>query len=271
MPYLEQERAQLQEELQAAVAEQSALTAKLDTQHQTVIAGQAQVSSAQTQLAQRQAAVPPLQTAANEADNRVADLDQQILDASEPEQGIPPVEWRRRLTALKQQRGQAQAAASAAHARLSAGQAAVPQAQAAVQAAERQVRDASAVVVGTQTAITAVQARQEAIQQQIANVAKVNAEIDRDPINRQTVEQLAAELSVRVFELEDAHIQARLEQEDAEERLSGLIAQRDELTQRIADVTTRLPEAHARLEAALRELAQAEANVTAALEEGPLG
>jgi chromosome segregation ATPase len=69
--------------------------------------------------------------------------------------------------------------------------------------------------------------------------------------------------------LEDAHTQARLEQEDAEERLSNLIARRDDLTQRITDATTRLPDAQARLESALRKLAEAEAIVTAAFGEGP--
>ena len=170
---------------------------------------------------------------------------------------------------LSTQRTQAQTSASGAHNRLRAAQLAVSQAQAGVQAAERQVSEAKATVAITQTAIAGVQARQQAIQQQIAGIAKVNTEIDRDPITRPTVEQLAAELSTRVFELEDAHTQARLQQEDAEERLSGLIARRDDLTQRIADVTTRLPGAETRLGAALRELAEADANITAAFEEGP--
>jgi chromosome segregation ATPase len=153
---------------------------------------------------------------------------------------------------------------------LQAAQLAVSQAQAGVQAAERQVSEANATVAGTQTAIAGVQARQQAIQQQITGIANVTTEIDRDPITRPTVEQLAAELSARVFELEDAHTQARLEQEDAEERLSSLIARRDDLTQRVADATTRLPDAQAKLESALRTLAETEANVTAAFEEGPL-
>jgi chromosome segregation ATPase len=270
MPYLEQERIHLQAELQAAIAEESGLAARLATQQQAVTAAQAQVGAAQTGLAQRQAEVVTLEEATNEADSRVADLDQQILDASEPEPGVPPAEWRRLLAALRRQREQARAGAAATHARLDAGQAAVAQARAAVQAAERRVSDAQAAVVGTQTAVAEVRARQQALQQQIANIAQVNVEIDRDPIDRKTVEQLAAELSVRVFDLEDAYVQASLEQEDAEELLRGLIARRDDLTQRIADATTRLPDAQAKLESAQRELAEAEADITAVFEEGPL-
>lgn len=271
MPYLDQERTRLQGELQATVTEQSALTARLASQQQAVTAAQAQVGVAQTQLAQKQAEVPPLQAAVDEAESRVADLDQQILDASEPEPGIPPAEWRRRIAALKRLRDQARVAADAARARLNTAQAAVAQARIAVQTAERQVNEAQAVVAALQTAIAGIEIRRQTIQQQIADITKLNAEIDRDPINRHTVEQIAAELSIRVVELEDAQTQARLELEDAEEFLNGLIARRDDLTQRIADVTTRLPAAQAQLEAALRELAEAEANVTAAFEEGPLG
>ena len=283
MPYLEQERARLQAELQAAAAEQSALTTQLSTQQQAVTAAQIQVTAAQTQVALKQAEVPPLQASANVADRHVADIDRQIDAhvANEPERtievnGRPPRPnpawrtWNQHMQRLSTQRTQAQTSASAAHTRLLAAQLAVSQAQAAVQAAERQVSGAQATVAGTQTAIAGVQARQQALQQQIIGIATVNTEIDRDPVNRQTLEPIAAELSARVFDLEDAHTQARLEQEDAEELLSSLIARRNDLTQRIADVTTRLPDAQARLESALRTLAETEANVTAAFEEGPL-
>ncbi len=128
--------------------------------------------------------------------------------------------------------------------------------------------EAKATVAGTQTAIAGVQARQQAIQQQIDGIAKVNTEIDRDPITRPTVERLAAELSARVFELEDAHIQARLEQEDAEEHLRNLIIRRDDLTQRTADVTVKLSDAKARLATVQQQFDVADAKLTAELEAG---
>ena len=281
MPYLEQERARLQAELQAADAEQSALTTKLSTQQQAVTAAQTQVSTAQTQLALKQTEVAPLQASAGVADRHVADIDRQIDAhvANEPERtievdGRPPRPnpawrtWNQHMQRLSTQRTQAQTSASAAHNRLEAAQLAVSQAQAGVQAAERLVSEAKAAVAGTQTAIAGVQARQQAIQQQIAGIAKVNTEIDRDPFTRPTVEQLAAELSARVFELEDAHTQARLEQEDAEERLRNLITRRDDLTQRTADVTAKLSDAKARLATIQQQFDIADAKLTAELEAG---
>lgn len=281
MPYLEQERARLQAELQAADAEQSALTTKLSTQQQAVTAAQTQVSTAQTQLALKQTEVAPLQASAGVADRHVADIDRQIDAhvANEPERtievdGRPPRPnpawrtWNQHMQRLSTQRTQAQTSASAAHNRLQAAQLAVSQAQAGVQAAERLVSEAKAAVAGTQTAIAGVQARQQAIQQQIAGIAKVNTEIDRDPFTRPTVEQLAAELSARVFELEDAHIQARLDQEDAEEHLRNLITRRDDLTQRTADVTVKLSDAKARLATIQQQFDIADAKLTAELEAG---
>lgn len=281
MPYLEQERARIQAKLQAAAAEQSALTTQLSTQQQAVTAAQTQVSAAQTQLAQQQAAVPPLQASAGVAERHVADIDRQIEAhvSNEPERtievdGRPPRPnpawrtWNQHMQRLSTQRTQAQTSASAAHNRLQAAQLAVSQAQAGVQASERQVSEAQATVAGTQTAIAGVQARQQAIQQQIDGIAKVTTEIDRDPITRPTVEQLAAELSARVFELEDAHIQARLEQEDAEEHLRNLIIRRNDLTQRTADVTVKLSDAKARLATVQQQFDVADAKLTVELEAG---
>lgn len=283
MAYLNQERARLQSESEAAAADQSVLTAALAGQQQGMSDAEAQVSGAQAQLAQKQADVLPAQAAADVADRRVMDIDRQI-DAhaqNEPDRtievdGRPPrpnpawITWNQQMQRLSTQRAQGQASAQAAHARLQTAQLAVSQAQEAVQAALLRATNARAAVAGTQAAIAAVEARRQVLQDQMLAVASVNMEIDRDPINRRVLEQTAAELSARAGELEQAHTEARLGQEDAEEALRNLLARRDDLTQRIADATTRLPDALARLTAARQEVADAEADVTAVFQEGPL-
>ncbi|MCW5798292.1 MAG: hypothetical protein KIT40_07330 [Nitrospira sp.] len=106
MPFLQQETARLQTALQALAAQQTTLTTQLTTQQQAVTAAQTQRTNAQTGVAQAQARVPPLQTAAAAADAQVAEAQQNLQDAAEPPQGIPPAAWRARLTALRKQLAQ---------------------------------------------------------------------------------------------------------------------------------------------------------------------
>ncbi len=269
MPYLKQETTRLQTDLQTLVAQQAPLNAQLATQQQAVTAAQAQRTNAVNAVAQAQTRIPPLQIAAAAADERVADLEQQIQDASEPPQGGPSNAWRLRLAALRRQLVQAKTAATAAHNSLNEAQRGVAQAQSEVQAAERQVAAATAAVQVTQAAITALQTRQRDLQQRLAELDRWEGEITRDPLVRPALEQTAAELSARVATLEDAHLTARFELEDAEELLATLTARRDDLITRLNAINTQLPAAQAQLLEAQRDLASAEERVTTLLQDGP--
>ena len=89
-----------------------------------------------------------LQAAADAADAQVAAAQQDVLDASEPPQGIPRhVESAPCRTAKKTRPGKT--AATAAHAKVTEAQQVVAQAQAQVQAADRQVAAATAAVQAT--------------------------------------------------------------------------------------------------------------------------
>ena len=175
-------------------------------------------------VAQAQARIPPLQAAAAAADAQVAEVEQELQDAAEPPAGIPPATWRVRLTALRKKLALAKTAATAAHAKVAEAQQGVTQAQAQVQAADRQVAAAAAAVQATQTAIAALQTRQRDVQQRLAVLDRWEADIARDPLTRPSLEQTAAELSAQVAKLEDAHLAARFELEDAEALLASLTA-----------------------------------------------
>lgn len=254
MPYLDQERTRLQTDLQVLVTKQSSLTAMLSAQQEAVTAAQAHVGMAQAHVTQKRSEAAVLQKAAADADRLLAEKEDALRDGQEPLEGEKPAVWRARIKRLEAARDQARTEATTARAKFDAGQTALAQAQTAVQTAEQQVNDAKAVVAATQTAIANMQARQQTVQQQIDHIAKVNAEIPRDPINREMVEQLAAELSARVVELEDAFIQARLDQEDAEEHVRTIIARKAGLTQGITVIDGKDGE----LSKAMKELATAQ-------------
>src|SRR4051812_5952316 len=133
MPYLQKEKARLESELQAAAAELTRLTAQLETQQQAVGAAQTRVSIAQTNLAAAQAQIPVLEAAAGAADQRVAELNQQISahaesepieDFESPIPGRPTQHnpawdvWKQDQEDLEKQRNQAQARATTAHTNL---------------------------------------------------------------------------------------------------------------------------------------------------------
>ena len=271
MPFLQQETARLQTALQALAAQQAALTTQLTTQQQAVTAAQTQRTTAQSGVTQAQARVAPLQAAADAADAQVADAQQDLLDASEPPQGIPPATWRARLAALRKRLTLAQTAASAAHAKVTEAQQGVAQAQAQVQAADRQIAAATAAVQATQAAIATLQPRRQELQTGLTDLERINSEITRDPLNRAALQQVAAQLSARTATVEESHLVTRFELEDAEALLASSITRRNELMTLLANLATQIPEAEAQAAAAQEALTAAEAEVTTLLQDGPLG
>ena len=174
-----------------------------------------------------------------------------------------------RLAALQKKLTQAKTAATAAHAKVTEAQQVVAQAQAQVQAADRQVAAATAAVQATQAAIAAIEPRRQELQRGLTEIERMNAEITRDPLDRATLQQVAAQLSARTATLEDSHLVARFELEDAEVLLANLLSRRTELTTLLANLATQIPQAEAQAAAAQQALAEAEAEVTTLLGEGP--
>jgi chromosome segregation ATPase len=221
-------------------------------------------------VTQAQARVSPLQAAAAAADEQVAEAEQELRDAAEPPAGIPPAAWRARLTAIRKKLALAKTAATAAHAKVTEAQQGVAQAQGQVQAAERQVVAAAAVVQATQAAIAALEPRRKELQAALTEIERLNTEITRDPLDRPALQQVAAHLSARTATLEESHLVARFELDDAEALLAKSIARRNELTALLAGLATQIPQAEAQAAEAQQALVDAEAEVTALLQEGPL-
>lgn len=264
MAYLQNEKSRFQAESQAAGAEIANLTAQLQLQQQAIVAAEGRVSVARSALADAQARIPNLESAAARADRRVADLDLQITEhrRNEPPEEIqtrpdkparPNPEWdtwKEVLDPLTEQRGQARTSATVAHARLNEGRARVSQATAEVQAAERQVAEATSPLNSIHQAIAAARERQASAQTMLTLLDRWNEEIARDPVNRKTLEAVAAILSDRATVLEDAHAVARVQNEIAEETLSSLSARREHNTAALRDVTAQLSAASEELRAA---------------------
>jgi chromosome segregation ATPase len=145
----------------------------------------------------------------------------------------------------------------------------VAQAQAQVQAVDVQVSAATAALQATQDTIAALQPRLQELQTKLAEIERMNAEITRDPLARETLQQAATELSARTTALEDSHLTARFELEDAETLLAGLLIRRNELTALLADLARQIPEAEAQETAFQQALAAAEAEVSTHLQDGP--
>jgi hypothetical protein len=256
MPYFVQEKLRLQAEVQAA-------TAKLPTQQQAL-------SAAQARLVQGQAQIPPLRAAVDEADQRVANVNQAIEEhpANEPDPFIeqggnkPPrpnpawIAWNRAGDQLRAALNQARVDANAARGRLGAGQAVVAQAQGEVQAA-------TAVLQATQAAITAAQ-------QRLADVERWQMEIARDPLDRAALERAAAALSTHTMAVEEVLTVAQFQQEEAEQRLASLVARRDQLILMLNEVNNhQLPAAEAERQAAQAALLAATENIRSHVRQGP--
>ncbi|MGB4896492.1 MAG: hypothetical protein WBO94_18420, partial [Nitrospira sp.] len=107
------------------------------------------------------------------------------------------------------------------------------------------------------------------LQTTLTEIERMNAEITRDPLAREVLQQVAADLSGRTATLEDTLLTTRFELEDAETLLANLITRRNELTTLLADLARQVPEAEAQETASQQGLAAAEAAVSTHLQDGP--
>lgn len=275
MPYLQQEQIRAQAEIQAADAVVTSLTAKIDIQRQALATAQAQAEAARNAMTVLQSQRPALDAAVAAADRAVIDLDRQISEheANEPPQVIGGVEpivrpdvegpltrpvrpnpawkvWKRQHGVLIQQRTQAQEKANGVHARLNELNARVAQGQAGVQAAEAQVAQGEASLQQANQSLVAARDRASLARQKLNDLVRFSEEIDREPMDRKSLEQVAATLSTRVMELEDALAVAQAVSAQADATLSSLLRRRDELVTGLATVTSQLPAAETAVQAA---------------------
>jgi chromosome segregation ATPase len=283
MAFLQNEKARLQAEVQAAGAQITTLTTQLQTQQQAVVAASGRVSAAQTRVADAQSRIPALEAAAAAADQR-AQAAQEAVDnhaANEPDPVIevgarPPRPnpawrtWKTQMDRLVQQLDAAHTESGAAHGRVNDGRNELSLAIAERQAAERQVADSKNAVAVTQQAISTARQRQDAAQAQVAVLDRWNDEIARDPLARPTLEQTAAELSDRAAALDEAFAVARVQREIAEETQASLIARRDQLTPALNQVNGQLPGVSEELRVARLALTSATRNIQNLRRRGPL-
>jgi chromosome segregation ATPase len=275
MPYLQQEQTWAQAEIQAADAVVTSLTTQVDIQRQALVSAQAQVDVARNALMALQSQRPALDAAVSAADRAVIDLNRRISEheANEPPQvigGVDPIVgplvvgpltrpvrpnpawkvWKRQQGELIQQRNQAQVEANGAHARLNELNARVTQAQAGVQAAEARVAQEEARLEQVNQSLVVARDRASAARQKLNDLVHFGEEIDREPMDRKALEQVAAILSARAMELEDALAVARALSAQADATLSSLLRRRDELVNGLAAVTSQLPGAETAVQAA---------------------
>ena len=275
MPYLQQEQTWAQAEIQAADAVVTSLTTQVDIQRQALVSAQAQVDVARNALTALQSQRPALDAAVSAADRAVIDLDRRISEheANEPPQvigGVDPIVgplvvgpltrpvrpnpawkvWKRQQGELIQQRNQAQVEANGAHARLNELNARVTQAQAGVQAAEARVAQEEARLEQVNQSLVVARDRASAARQRLNDLVHFGEEIDREPMDRKALEQVAAILSAHAMELEDALAVARALSAQADATLSSLLRRRDELVNGLAAVTSQLPGAETAVQAA---------------------
>jgi len=152
---------------------------------------------------------------------------------------------------------------------LNDGRVAVSQATNEAQAADRQVAEAIAALNPINQAIAAAHEQQASAQTMLTLLDQWNEEIARDPHDRKILEQVAATLSDRATVLEDAHAEARVQNEIAEETLSSLTARRDQLTPALNNVNAQLPAASEELRAANVALAGVTRSIQTLLKSGP--
>jgi DNA repair exonuclease SbcCD ATPase subunit len=283
MPYLQHEKTRVQTEIQRADEEIAALNARLQAQQQTIATAAARVQAAQNRLTETQAPIPGLEAAAASAEQRVENSGHRIDEhaANEPESVIetehgprPNPEWRiwkRELDRLIRARDQAQADASAAHARLSEARAQVSRATGELHNAERQLAEARAAAAAIEQAIRAAQQKQAAAQKELDLLNRSDEEISRDPLDRKTLEQIAAELSGRATVLHDAYQLARVQNEIANETLASLNARRAQITAALERLNSDLSPAQAELNAARAALTAATRNIERHFRRGPRG
>ena len=275
MHYLQQEQIRAQAEIQAADAAVTSLTTQVDTLRQALVAAQARAEAARNAVTTLQSQRPAVDAAVAAADRAVVDLDRRISEheANEPPQVIGGVEpivrpdvegpltrpvrpnpawkvWKRQHGVLIQQRTQAQEEANGAHARLNELNARVAQGQAGVQVAEAQVAQGEASLEQVNQSLVAARDRASLARQKLNDLVRFSEEIDREPMDRKALEQVAATLSTRVMELEDALAIAQAVSAQADATLSSLLRRRDELVSGLAMVTSQLPGAETAVQAA---------------------
>ncbi len=275
MHYLQQEQIRAQAEIQAADAAVTSLTTQVDTLRQALVAAQARAEAARNAVTTLQSQRPAVDAAVAAADRAVVDLDRRISEheANEPPQVIGGVEpivrpdvegpltrpvrpnpawkvWKRQHGVLIQQRTQAQEEANGAHARLNELNARVAQGQAGVQVAEAHVAQGEASLEQVNQSLVAARDRASLARQKLNDLVRFSEEIDREPMDRKALEQVAATLSTRVMELEDALAIAQAVSAQADATLSSLLRRRDELVSGLAMVTSQLPGAETAVQAA---------------------
>jgi chromosome segregation ATPase len=283
MAFLQNEKARLQAEVQAAGAQITSLTTQLQTGQQAAVAAQGRVIAAQARVADAQSKIPALEAAAASADQRAEAASQAVEEhsANEPDRvievdGRPPRPnpawrtWNTQMNRLTQQLSGAQTEAGAAHGRLNDGRNQVSLAVAERQAAERQVTDANSAVAATEQAIAAARQRLDVVQARAATVDRWNDEIVRDPLVRPALEPVAAELSGRAAALDETFGIARVQREIAEETQASLIARRDQLTPALNQVNGQLPGASEELRVARLALTSVSRNIQNLRRRGPL-
>jgi uncharacterized phage infection (PIP) family protein YhgE len=282
MALLQNEKARLQADVQAAAAQVASLTTQLQTGQQALVEAQGRVSAAQSRVADAQSKIPALEAAAASADQRAEAASQAVEEhsANEPDPIIevsgrprPNPAWRTwntQMDRLTQQLSAAQTEAGAAHGRLNDGRNQVTQAVAERQTAERQVTDANNAVAATEQAIAAARQHLDSLQAQVATVDHWNDEIARDPLVRPALEPIAAELSGRAAALEDVFAAARVQREIAEETQAASIARRDQLEPALAQVNAQLPGASEELRVARLALTSASRAIQNLRRRGPL-
>jgi len=282
MPYLQNEKARSQADVQKAEDNVTSLTAQAEAQQQAIADAQSQENAAQGQLTDAQSQLPPLQAAAAAADQNVATLNSQVnaMSADEPDPFIigplnKPIpnpgwkNWKKSFDQLTEQRNQAQSAATLAHSRLNAVNQAVSQAAADLQAAQARAAQATAILAQLNQALSAGRDQLAAAQQRLNDLIQWSDEIDRDPMDRSALEQTAAELSSRVMELEDNYAAAVDASAAADAALASLMTRRDRLLAELTDINNQLPAANAAVQAADSSVSQMSQQISDQISGGP--
>ena len=263
MPFLQNEKTRAQADVQKADAELANATLQANTQQQTVAQAQVDANSAHATLSNLQAQLPAVQANAASADQALAAIDAQISqhETNEPDQFIeqpnkPPRPnpawrvWKKRLDDLNAQRQPLATSAAGAHTQLNNLNNSTAAAQAAAQAAETRVARALATLAQLNQAVATATQKSKLAHQNLDDLNRFTAEIERDPLDWPALESTAAGLWARVLDMEDSHRAAEAASEAADAALASLIVRRDELTTGLATIAGQLSAANAEVTAA---------------------
>ncbi|WP_045224497.1 hypothetical protein [Methyloterricola oryzae] len=209
MSYLNSERTRFQQQKQAAEARIAALQPQLSQLEQL----RQQRSALNPALQQAQAAVAQSQGDFDAKQQQVADIEQSILDAQEPDQelprrgGIPIRRISPVLQELKRKLVQAKAEANAAKVRLDQARAQLASVQAEAQRLDGLI--AGIINSGLDSQLKLAQDDSALAGSQLAALEADLALLMQDPLDRPALEQIAGvwsdragELDLRIFDLE---------------------------------------------------------------------